>query len=80
WEAVEHDATFVRMAFAATPRKHHASRPLDDGIVRAVWLTYEQIAESRARHRSPLVLRCVEDYRRGRRLPLDALIEVQSDG
>jgi hypothetical protein len=48
---------------------------LDTGIVRALWLHPEEIRASRERHRSPLVLRCVEDYLAGRRYPLEILTE-----
>jgi hypothetical protein len=36
------------------------------------WLTLAQLVESRERHRSPFVLRGVEDYIRGIRYPLEA--------
>ena len=48
-----------------------AERVLDDGIVRAVWLTPEELTASPVPHRSPLVMRCVQDYLAGRRFPLD---------
>jgi hypothetical protein len=48
--------------------------------VRAVWLGYDEVVGARARHRSPLVLRCIDDFRRGRRLPLEALVEVDRGG
>ncbi len=67
--------TYLRFAFCGELGGHEAGRKLDTGIVRAVWLDAEEIRASRERHRSPLVLRCVEDYLAGRRYPLDALIE-----
>jgi hypothetical protein len=39
--------------------------------VRTVWLTADEVRASTARHRSPLVLRCMEDYLRGQRYPLE---------
>lgn len=48
-----------------------AARPLDAGIVRAVWLAYDEVLACRDRHRSPLVLQCIDDLRAGRRFPLD---------
>ena len=68
WEAPDNGATFVRFAFAADARAHDRARPLDAGIVRALWLTYDEIVARRAEHRSPLVLRCIDDYRAGRAL------------
>ncbi len=34
------------------------------------WMTPEEISATQARHRSPLILRCVEDYLAGKRYPL----------
>ena len=80
WEPLPNQATFVRMTFGAAARRHDGARPLDVGIVRALWLTYEELLGTRERHRSPLVLRCVDDFRAGRRFPLDIVVEMQSDG
>ena len=77
WEAADTGATFVRFSFAAVPRAHDASRPLDVGIHRALWLTYDEIVARRHEHRSPLVLRCLDDYRAGQRLPADLVREVR---
>lgn len=76
WEASDNGATFVRFSFAAEARAHDPARPLDAGIVRAVWLTYDEIAARRADHRSPLVQRCIDDFRAGLRWPLDFVAEI----
>jgi 8-oxo-dGTP pyrophosphatase MutT (NUDIX family) len=76
WQTPENPSTFVRFAFAADARRHDPARPLDEGIVRAMWLTYEDLAAQKPRHRSPLVLRCVDDYRAGRRWPVAFVTEV----
>jgi len=65
------DVTYLRFAFAGTVGDAH-DRALDVGILRAVWLSYEEIVGIRDKHRSPLVLQCIDDYLRGRRLPLTA--------
>jgi len=67
------DISYLRFAFTGNLGVHHPWRKLDDGIVRVVWLTLEELHMSAARHRSPLVLRCIEDYLAGRRLALDFL-------
>jgi ADP-ribose pyrophosphatase YjhB (NUDIX family) len=67
--------TYVRFTFCGELGEHQPGRRLDAGIVRAVWLDADEIRASRERHRSPLVLRCVEDYLAGRRYPLAALVE-----
>jgi len=65
--------TFLRVAFAGRLGGHDPSRPLDHGIVRTRWLDRDQLLAQRARHRSPLVLRCVDDYLAGRRYPLELI-------
>jgi 8-oxo-dGTP pyrophosphatase MutT (NUDIX family) len=76
WSAEGSGVTFVRFTFAATAEEHEASRPLDNGIVRTLWLSYDELAARRAEHRSPLVLRCVEDYRAGRRWPPAMITDI----
>jgi len=76
WQSPETGVTFIRFAFAADVVAHEPTRPLDEGIVRALWLPYADLVAQRARHRSPLVLRCVDDFRTGRRLPLDFVSEL----
>ena len=76
WQAPDTRATFIRFAFAAEIVGHDADRPLDDGILRVLWLPYDELVALRARHRSPLVLRCVDDYRAGCRHPLDLVQEL----
>jgi len=76
WEAPDSGAAFVRFSFAGAAHAHEPARPLDRGIVRALWLTYDEIVARRALHRSPLVLRCLDDYRAGMRWPLDFVQEV----
>ena len=53
--------------------RHDAARALDPPIVTTHWFTREEIVRQEARLRTPLVLRCIDDYLAGRRLPLDAL-------
>jgi 8-oxo-dGTP pyrophosphatase MutT (NUDIX family) len=80
WEAPDNGATFVRFAYAATPVAEVPGRVLDEGIVDALWVPYEEIVARRDEHRSPLVLRCIEDYRAGRRWPLDLVQDVVGHG
>jgi 8-oxo-dGTP pyrophosphatase MutT (NUDIX family) len=67
---------YLRVAIAADPVRHDPARPLDTGIARALWLTPGELAAERARHRSPLVWRVVEDFLAGRRFPLHALAQL----
>lgn len=76
WHYAETGTTYLRFAFCGAVTGHEPERPLDRGIVRAAWLAPEEIRASRDRHRSPLVLRCLEDYLAGRRYPLDVLTHL----
>ena len=76
YQAPSNGFMYLRIAFVADPFQHH-DLPLDEGIAEAVWLDYDTIvAKDKAGElRSPLVLKVIEDYRSGRRLPLAALYE-----
>ncbi len=64
------DVTYLRIAYAGHVSDPDPARPLDDGIVHTLWLTLPELRASRARHRSALVLTCIEDYLAGKRFPL----------
>jgi 8-oxo-dGTP pyrophosphatase MutT (NUDIX family) len=76
WEHSGTGVTYVRFAFGGSLLVHEPDRRLDEGIVRAVWLTPEALRLQSAQHRSPLVQRCVEDHLAGRRYPLDLLVDA----
>jgi 8-oxo-dGTP pyrophosphatase MutT (NUDIX family) len=63
--------TFVRTCFAGMALYYHPNQPLDDGIQRTVWLTRNEIAALGPKLRSPMVLRCIDDYLAGNRYPLE---------
>ena len=55
---------------------HKPEQPLDNPIVTTHWLTRAQLLERQRRLRSPLVLRCVDDYLGGSRLPLEGIAQL----
>jgi 8-oxo-dGTP pyrophosphatase MutT (NUDIX family) len=66
--------TYLRFTFVGTAEGPIRGRALDEGIVRAVWMSAAEIAAERERHRSPMVARCLADHLAGRPLaPLDLL-------
>ena len=69
--ATGEDVTYLRFAYCGTVGDELPGRALDTGIVRTLWMTPAELRASTARHRSPLLLRCVEDHLAGRRFPLD---------
>ena len=67
------DITYVRMAFCGDIGEVQPGLSLDEGIVRTVWMTPQEVRDSAERHRSPLVLRCMEDHLAGQRFPLEVI-------
>jgi len=69
-QATGEDVTYVRFAYAGRIGAPEPGHVLDSGIVRTLWLTPAEIRAERARHRSPLLMRCIDDHRAGQRFPL----------
>lgn len=67
------DVTYLRFAFTGNLTDHQPQRPLDDGILRALWMPVAEIRASMQSHRSPLLLKCVDDHLAGRRYPLNLI-------
>jgi len=65
--------TYLRFAFIGKVGPAEPGRALDDGILRTLWLTADELRARSGEHRSPLVMKCVEDYLAGRRYPLELL-------
>lgn len=76
--ATNEDITYLRFAFCGSVGEPEAGRALDHGIVRTLWLTPQEIRASHARHRSPLLLQCMDDYLAGRRFPLATVTAMPS--
>jgi 8-oxo-dGTP pyrophosphatase MutT (NUDIX family) len=67
------DITYLRFAICGTVGDAIAGRALDEPIVRTLWMTPEELRACPERHRSRLVMRCIDDHRAGRRAPLALL-------
>jgi len=73
WRNPASGRSYMRFAFAGTVADHDAAQPLDRGIVRTHWLSRSELLEREPQLRSPLVMRCIEDYLGGERRPLEAV-------
>ena len=73
WRHPRKDVTYLRFAFGGEITGVDPERALDTGIIAPRWLSPEDIRANQASHRSPLILRCVEDHLAGKRYPLDLL-------
>ncbi|MDE2594920.1 MAG: NUDIX hydrolase [Burkholderiales bacterium] len=67
------DTTYLRLAFHGTVSDADPALELDEGIIRTVWMTADEIRAQPHRLRSPLVLECIEGYLSGQRYPLSIL-------
>ncbi|VVD75436.1 7,8-dihydro-8-oxoguanine-triphosphatase [Pandoraea morbifera] len=67
------DIAYLRFTFTGALGEFDASRALDEGIVGTLWLTPDEVRAQRARHRSPILERCMDDYLRGVRYDLAIL-------
>jgi 8-oxo-dGTP pyrophosphatase MutT (NUDIX family) len=67
------EVTYLRFAFCGHVGAADPALKLDDGIVRTLWMTPDEVRASAARHRSPLVLQCLEDHLAGHRFALQSL-------
>lgn len=76
WRSAWNGRSFLRFAFTGKVSDHDPAQPLDEGILGTHWLSLPELKEQTLRLRSPLVLRCVEDYLAGRRSPLAAVAHL----
>ncbi len=78
WRAEETGTTYLRVAFCGTAEPPATPPTLDEGIVGVHWLSRAQILSRATGLRSPMVLRCCDDYAAGRRFSLDCLTHLES--
>ena len=67
------EITYMRFAFGGDITGHEKDRALDSGILRAVWMNPAEIRTCGDRHRTPLVIRCIDDYLAGKHYPLEII-------
>jgi len=77
WHSGDSNTTYLRFSFTGRITGQDPDRLLDDGILQALWMTPDEIRASQPRHRSPLILRCVDDYLDNKRYPLDLLVHYE---
>ncbi|MBB6092192.1 8-oxo-dGTP pyrophosphatase MutT (NUDIX family) [Povalibacter uvarum] len=73
WDQPEKQRSFLRFTFCGQVTSHDPHRRLDRGIERALWMSRAQIVMRSSRLRSPMVLRCIDDYLEGRRYPMEVV-------
>jgi phosphatase NudJ len=72
------DITYLRFAICGSVGSPLPGRALDEPIVRTLWMTPEELRACPERHRSPLLMRCIDDHLAGQRGPLSLLYAEES--
>mgnify|MGYP002623433653 CR=1 FL=1 len=65
--------SYLRFCFFGHCTYEHKGQVLDEGIVRAVWLSPAEIEKEKQRMRSPMVQNCINDYLTGNDYPLELI-------
>jgi 8-oxo-dGTP pyrophosphatase MutT (NUDIX family) len=79
WDHLDRQRSYLRFAFTGELTDHDPLRTLDRPVERTLWLSREQIRAHSARLRSPMVLRCIDDYLAGQRYPLELIRSLVSE-
>ena len=67
------DVSYLRFAICGSVGERITGRALDEPVLRTLWLTPDELRACRERHRSPLVMQCIEHHLAGVRAPLSLL-------
>ncbi|HSH29605.1 MAG TPA: NUDIX hydrolase [Thiohalobacter sp.] len=73
WRAGPQRPTFLRVTFTGNAGDANPALPTDTEIDANLWLSADDIRARRREWRSPLVMRCIDDYLAGQRYPLSLL-------
>jgi 8-oxo-dGTP pyrophosphatase MutT (NUDIX family) len=65
----------LRFTFCGSIEAHDPTRRLDHPVIATHWLTRDELLVRAATLRTPVVMRCIDDYLAGQRLPLTAISE-----
>lgn len=76
WKHQHNATTYLRFAYIGEVSNHQPAQALDDGIIRTVWMSIDEIREKALLMRSPQVLTCIEDYLSGQTFPLDVITHL----
>lgn len=73
WKHEHNNSTYLRFAYIGQVSNHQPTQTLDDGIIRTVWMSIEEVREKAMLMRSPQVVTCFEDYLAGKSFPLEIM-------
>lgn len=73
WHKPHSHHTYFRFVIAAQVIQYDPKQILDDGIIRPLWLSRDDITKNTIKLRSPLVYKTIDSYLAGERYPLSLL-------
>ncbi len=76
YTAPANQVTYHRYCYACEALCEEPEASLDEGILAAHWLTRDELISRQGQWRSPLVLKCLDDYLAGKRYPLELIYEA----
>ena len=76
WKQPNSEESFLRVAFCGTCKNQNVSQALDDGILAAIWKTRDELIQQQQKLRTPMVMKCIDDYLAGKRSPMDLLTNI----
>ncbi len=76
WIEPNSRTTYVRVCFSGQCSHFAPGRTPAPEIMRTLWMSHADLAAAAEKLRSPLVMRCVEDYLKGVRHPLSVLVDL----
>lgn len=76
WDQHSKNRCYLRVAFVGHCDAYDENQPLDEGIIRALWLSRDELVAKKDKLRSPMVLRCIDDYLAGKKYPLELLTDI----
>jgi 8-oxo-dGTP pyrophosphatase MutT (NUDIX family) len=78
YTSAENGECYIRTCFAARALTRDPAQELDEGIVAAHWMTRDELRQQKARLRSPVVLRVIDDYLKGQLYPLEIVVNIDN--
>ena len=77
WIHPNNGHTYLRHCFTGRCTNHDPQRELDKDILRASWMSYDELISQKEKLRSPLVLKCIDDYLNGQQFPLELYTDIK---
>lgn len=77
YRSPENNITYLRICFTGEVSHQEAVQKLDVGIIRTLWLSRQELKDKTEKLRSPMVLKCIDDYLANQHYPLDLITDFR---